>query len=314
MVGDSPTILKFENQANYVNGLKIEGFCVQNESLKEILNQKNYFVTNDYSHLLIKVDAVYILATPQKHYALIKQALESGKHVLCESPITLSSKESQELMKLAKDKKLVLMEGLKTAHSTAYHRLMLLAKGGIIGKIVSVDATCTSLSKNDYEIDDNGLWNSICAWGPTCLLPIFQILGTKYTKKEMVSFMIDSKRKMDGFTKVMFTFENAIASLKVGKSVKSEGELIISGTKGCIYVPAPWWKTDYFEIHYENIGENRRFFYQLDGEGIRNELVEFVNQIEKKLFKSIIEEDISLAISQIIEDFYSEKYDEIHID
>ena len=50
---------------------------------------------------------------------------------------------------------------------------------------------------------------------------------------------------------------------------KAEGELIISGTKSYIYVPAPWWKTDYFEVRYENANENVRYFNQLDGEGIR---------------------------------------------
>jgi len=55
---------------------------------------------------------------------------------------------------------------------------------------------------------------------------------------------------------------------------------VISGTEGYIYVPAPWWKTDYFELRFENPEKNRRYFYQLDGEGIRNELVSFVRMME----------------------------------
>ena len=51
-----------------------------------------------------------------------------------------------------------------------------------------------------------------------------------------------------------------MASIKVGKGVKSEGELIISGTKGYIYVPAPWWKTDYFELRYEDQNKNKKYF------------------------------------------------------
>lgn len=68
----------------------------------------------------------------------------------------------------------------------------------------------------------------------------------------------------------------------MGKGVKSEGELIISGTKGYIYVPAPWWKTDYFEVRYENPENNRRFFYQLEGEGTRYEIVAFIKSIQNK--------------------------------
>ena len=311
LVGDSSTILKFESQVKYVNGLVTSGFCVKNESLIHLLKEKGYFVTKSFDDLLDLIDAVYILATPQKHYDLIKRALLKGKHVLCESPLALTSLQAKEIFKLAKEKKLIVMEALKTAHATAYHRLLLLAKGGIIGKVVSVDATCTSLSKNAYEIDDNETWNSICTWGPTCLLPIFQMLGTKYVKKSMVSYMIDSTKKIDGFTKINFIYDNAIASLKVGKSVKSEGELIISGTNGCIYVPSPWWKTDYFEVHYENINENKRYFYQLDGEGIRNELLEFVSQIENGICSNAIDEEVSIAIAESISDFYNGKLDEI---
>lgn len=98
-------------------------------------------------------------------------------------------------------------------------------------------------------------------------------------------------------------FEHAVASIKVGDGVKSEGNLIVSGTKGYIYVPAPWWKTDYFEVRYENSNENKRYFYQLEGEGIRYELVTFSRAIEKNTRNYNIEYETSLAISKIIEDY-----------
>ena len=53
-------------------------------------------------------------------------------------------------------------------------------------------------------------------------------------------------------TKIDFKYKNAVASIKVAEGAKSEGELIITGTEGYIYVPAPWWLTDYFEIRREN--------------------------------------------------------------
>ena len=70
-----------------------------------------------------------------------------------------------------------------------------------------------------------------------------------------------------------------MASVKVGAGAKSEGSLVVSGTKGYVYVPAPWWKTGYFEIRYENPADNMRYFYQLDGEGIRYEWVSFLKMI-----------------------------------
>jgi choline-phosphate cytidylyltransferase len=60
--------------------------------------------------------------------------------------------------------------------------------------------------------------------------------------------LLDEDNLFDAFTKIEFLYNNATATVKVAKGVKSEGELVISGTKGYVYVPAPWWKTDYFEI------------------------------------------------------------------
>ena len=109
--------------------------------------------------------------------------------------------------------------------------------------------------------------------------------------------------KNDLFTKIDFIYNNAIASMFVAENVKSEGELIISGTKGYVYVPAPWWKTDYFEIRYEDQNKNQRYFYQLDGEGIRYELVSFYRAIINKKNTNFISPHISKSICRIMEDF-----------
>lgn len=81
----------------------------------------------------------------------------------------------------------------------------------------------------------------------------------------------------------------------------------LSGTKGYIYVPAPWWKTAYFEARFENPQDNLRYFYQLDGEGIRYELVAFNRSIETQKNGAYIDEDVSSAISQIVQDCLEHK-------
>ena len=93
--------------------------------------------------------------------------------------------------------------------------------------------------------------------------------------------------------------------------MKSEGELIISGTDGYIYVPAPWWKTDYFEVRYENTTQNKRYFYQLEGEGIRYEIVSFVKSVQTGKYFSYIDDKISSAIVGVMSDFDKKKYIQI---
>lgn len=310
IIGNSSLINKFEKESQYVNGVTISGICTTDDSdISDDIKNK-YLITDNYDRLLELSDAVYVVSHPHMHYKHVKQALQAGKHVLCESPITLRTNEFDELLELSKEKNLQLMDSIKTAYSTAYNRMLVLAKGGKIGDIVSVDSICTSLS--DLEIKTkrgtnlNEVWNSICAWGPTAMLPIFQLLGTDYVSKQITSHLITDD--FDAFTKIAFVFPHAVASLKVGKGVKSEGELIISGTKGYIYVPAPWWKTDYFEIRYENIADNKRYFYQLDGEGIRYELVSFLKAIQAGKKYSYINDNVTEAFVNIIEDFYQKKY------
>ncbi|WP_407399305.1 Gfo/Idh/MocA family oxidoreductase, partial [Anaerovibrio sp.] len=252
-------------------------------------------------------DAIYLFSTPQRHYELIKQAIGEGKHILCETPIAMKESECRELFALAKSKNVVLMEAIKTAYATAYNRLLLLVKSGVIGKVISVDATCTSLMDNYNPQNLTGIWSSITAWGPTALLPVFQILGTEYREKHIISHFIDEDETFDGFTKIDFLYPEAVATIKVAKAAKSEGSLVITGTKGYIYVPSPWWKTDYFEVKYENQNQNKRFFYQLDGEGIRYEMVAFSKEIESGVSSSYISEDVSVAIAKVMEDWAAKK-------
>lgn len=125
-------------------------------------------------------------------------------------------------------------------------------------------------------------------------------MGTEYIEKHIISRYIDKEKKFDGFTKIDFVYPDAVASIKVAKAAKSEGSLVITGTKGYVYVPAPWWKMDYFEIRYENAENNKRYFYQLDGEGIRYEIVAFSKTIETEKDFSYVSENVSEAIAEII--------------
>ena len=319
--GGKPKVVgKYINECRYVNGLEIIGVYSEDiipyqmsedeenhkhggaESVDFAINKPNKDILPiklDYEQLLEESDAVYICSYPSKHYELIKKALQKGKHVLCESPVAETREQVMELYDLATRNELILVEAIKTAYSLAYSRLLLLIKGGIIGDVLSVDASCTSLAEMDPYHAERG-WNSINTWGPTALLPVLQILGTDCVEYSLVTKFLNEEKNIDSFTKVSFLYENAVASIKVGLGVKSEGELVISGTKGYIYVPAPWWKTDYFEVRFEHQEDNKRFFYQLDGEGIRFELVDFIKAIGSGRSNSYILPEISAGIADII--------------
>ena len=298
LVGDSLNyFLKIIAESQFVNGLSISGICPEKEIDTAEIQKLGTSKFNSLDEALEKSDAVYIKTDYDKRYNYIKQALEAGKNVLVESPITLDPKQTDELFSLAKKKDLVLMEAIRTAYATAYQRLALLAEIGKIGEIVSVEATCTSQKRNNPE-----KCASLYEWGPNALLPVFRVLGTDYASKTIIS-RINEKTGEDALTKINFIYKTAVATIYVAEGAKAEGELIISGTEGYIYVPAPWWKTEYFEVRYEDSTKNRRYFYQLDGEGIRYELVEFLQATKDQKDVPRIERKISLKISEIMKDF-----------
>jgi len=68
--------------------------------------------------------------------------------------------------------------------------------------------------------------------------------------------------------------------------MKSEGDAIISGTKGYIHIPAPWWLTKNFEVCFEDISKNIQFEYQFEGDGLRYMIADFVAMIRRKQIES----------------------------
>ena len=261
------------------------------------------FFTDNYDELIEKVDAVYIAIPHPFHYEYVKKALEKGKHVLCEKPIVLEKKQAEELHNIAKNKKLVLYEAIKTAYCPGFKRMLAIAKSGIIGNIEDVDATFTKLIDNynsrEYDINQGG--GSVNELASYPLLAIIKLLGTNYTDLSYVSYNED--KQVDIYSKLIVKFNNAIATANIGIGVKKEGELIISGTKGYIYIPAPWWKTEYFEVRFENSQNNQKYYFQFEGDGLRYELSEFLNSILNGNNNISINNEESIKIIEIIEKF-----------
>lgn len=268
---------KLYRESQHVNGVDVTAVCLPDPGLASESLGSLSLLTEDYDELLASVDAVFVVSHPRDHGWQIRKALAEGVHVLCEEPISLDEQECEELFDCASSAGLVLTGAVRTAYCTAFDRLLLQVQSGKIGKVVSVDARCTSL--REFAGDGAGDWGSFFAWGATACLPVIRLLGPAWSDVRMSTLLNGATEGLDRFTRLSFTYPSAVAGVTVAKGAKSEGDLVISGTKGYAYVPAPWWKTDYFELRYEDPGASKRFFYQLDGEGIRNELVAFARAV-----------------------------------
>lgn len=266
---------------------------------------------DQYDMFLNEVDSVYIASPHETHYEYARQALLAGKHVLCEKPMVLRENEARELYDLAQQTGLVLMEAIKTAYAPSFLNLLAIAKSGRIGKIYDVEATFTKLvpsepGAREYLPTVGGSFTELASYN---LLPILKLLGTKFNDLKF-DFFKDSNG-VDIYTKAYFRFDDAMATVKTGIGVKSEGQLLVSGTKGYIQVKSPWWLTKTFEVCYENLENNESFSAPFPGFGMRFELADFVrniNELARRNYKLTPEESITMA--SIMERFLQERKEE----
>ena len=308
IIGCGRVAKRFPLESKVVSGVEVvAAYDMDKEVVKELTKQfEGINVSESPEQLYDNVDAVYIATPHLSHYYYIKQALEAGKHVLCETPMVLSGIEAKEVYQLAESKGLILMEANKTAHCPAFNHLMVMIKSGVIGEVVDIEASLSQLlDKNGREFDQKQGGGALFEQGSYPLLPIFKLCGIDYENLNLYSRMDNG---IDTYTKGVFRYKKAVCSFKVGLGVKTEGNLVISGTKGYAYVPAPWWLTDYFEFRYEDQNENKKYFYKWDGFGLRYEIQEFVSSILNHRFSnSRLRRRESIQMAAVMQQFIERK-------
>lgn len=279
IIGTGSIARRFLPEASNVNSITIvAAYNPDIEKGKQFCDANSIpLCAGNLEELLENCDSVYVASPYNSHYYYCKKALLAGKNVLCETPFVVNETEAVELYEVAESNNLILMMALKTAFCPAFCHLFSLLKSGAIGDIVEINVSSTTLlEENDYLSDVKRYGGSMVENGCFTMLPIFRFFGTDY---QNVNFYSKIKNGVDIFTKAVFRFNHSVASFQVGLGVKTEGSMTIAGTKGYVYVPAPWWKTDYFEIRYEDQNQNKKYFYPYVEEGLRYEIKDFVSAI-----------------------------------
>lgn len=304
VIGTGRIAVRFIPEAKLVSGVSVE--AVYNPHIESAIQYANRWKLDYYPELedfYQAVDSVYIASPHETHYGYIKSALEHGKHVLCEKPMVLKGEQAKELFALAKEQNRILFEGIKTAYCPGFGKLMAMACSGLIGTVRNVEACFTKLENpKSRELTDLQYGGSFLELGSYVMLPIIKMFGPA---PEQVQFeRINGENGLDLFTKAYFRYPNGLGTATCGLGVKSEGQLLISGTKGYILAEAPWWKTAYFEIHHEDPTDVEKFSERFLGSGLRYEISDFLSMIngnDKNGFKLTPEE--SEAMAGVMEQF-----------
>ncbi len=303
IIGSGRIANRFVPETKVVNGANV--VAVLNPDKKEAdIFAKDHKIEafSEFDAFIEKVDVVYIASPHLTHYDYIKRSLLAEKHVLCEIPFILKKEEALELYRLAEEKNLVLMEASKTAFCPAFGHIVTLIKSGIIGDVVDVKASLSKMVEPPTrELDAEQAGGAITEHAPLTVMAIIKLLGLEWKD---VNFHTKRENGVDIYTKGVINYPHATSSFTLGIGVKTEGNLVVSGTKGYVYVPAPWWLTSYFEVRYEDQTKNKKFFYCYDGEGLRYEIQEFLSMIvndRRSCYK--LRRCESVAIAEIIEKY-----------
>ncbi len=185
---------------------------VSKERLKFIQNlNPNIQVSTDYREILKdpEIQAVCIATPTNTHYSLTSESLKSKKHVLCEKPLALTSKECEELKRLAGRMGRSLMVGHVFVFHSGIIRLKELIKSGEVGEIHYAHSERTNLGPFRYDV--NALWDlaphdisifnylfdetplSVSARGQKCLGTAREDLAfvtLEYPKKKLVNIHV----------------------------------------------------------------------------------------------------------------------------
>ena len=310
IIGSGRIAHRFASEVKFVSGTNVIGNYNPHIESAELFAKvmELDFYTSNLDQLFERCNAVYIATPHETHYEYTKKALLAGKHVLCEKPFVLEKAQAEELFDLAKEKQLVLMEAIKTAYCPGFLQMMNIARSGVIGDIVDVEACFTKLNSpaESRELTNKDYGGSFTEMGSYNALPIVKLLGKDFERIHFHS--IKAENGIDLYTRALIKYKNCMGTIKVGLGVKAEGQLIISGTKGYIIAKSPWWLTKSFQVRYEDPDKTDNYENVFLGNGLRYEICEFVKSVNgftDKNFK--LSRGESIAIAGIMEEFLKKR-------
>lgn len=261
-------------ESKYVSGLHVESVYSEDKETARLFCEKYELDSygDDFDSFLKGLNIVYIKSSLKKRTEYIEKAIEHGKYVISDSPITLRPDKLKELFKKAVEHNVVLVEKIMLVYLRAFNQLVWLTHGELVGNVVSVKC---AISQDDFEGGksfNETVAHAICA--------IIKLLG-----KDCLEVNTNAVKREDGqfvYDMITMKYPQALATIEIGSTVDVEDELVIIGSKGRVTVPNDWWNTGYFEAKVEGNEFLKRFSFNFEGNGFRYLLQELMIMISDK--------------------------------
>lgn len=277
-------------ESKYVSGIHVE--CVYSSDItvaEEFCGKYELdSYEDDYDVFLDMVDIVYIKTGLAARSDYMEQAIRRGKYIICDSPFTMDLEREKQLMDLAVEKGVVLVEKIMLVYLRAFNQLVWMSHGDLIGDIVSVKC---SVSQQNFKAGD--ALEEVITY-PVCA--VLKLLGKGY--EEVSNNRIVDRDGSFLYDMVSIKYKNALATIEIGSSVYVQDELVLIGKRGRVTVPNDWWNTGYYEAKVEGQDFLKRFSFNFEGNGFRyllQELLIMINDNRTECTRLFYEESAKIV-------------------
>ena len=248
-----------------------------------------------------QVDIIYIATPHDSHAELSIKALENGKHVLCEKPMSLSYKDALQMIEASRKYDKFFMEAFWTRFIPSVKEILEKVNQGIIGDVKYVKADFAFYADDaaggrlfDKKLGGGALFDI----GVYPLFLSYILLGIP---KEIMAKSIYHKNGIDLQTSMILQYENAQSVLHASIISESDMKATISGTQGHIQLNSPWYIADGYSVSKNNKEET--FSLPNLGIGYTHEAIECHNCIRNNQIESELwSHQNSLDLSKILEE------------
>ena len=199
------------------------------------------------------VDVVYIATPHPFHAQWAIRAAESGKHILCEKPLTINHPEAMAVVEAAREHDVFLMEAFLYRCHPQTAKLLEIIRSGIIGQVRAIETSYGFHTKAspegrllNHELGGGGILDVGCYPLSMARIVAGAALGRNFADpvKVEAAGTVGKKTRVDEYADALLTFpEEIVAHVATGVRLQRKNDLHVFGTEGAIHVPVPWMPT-----------------------------------------------------------------------
>lgn len=248
------------------------------------------------------VDIVYVATPHAYHYPNVRLCLESGKAVLSEKPFTLNAAQARELVHLARDQKLFLMEAMWTRFLPAFGEMRRLIDEGTIGEIrfLTADFGFQKAFDPGHRLFDPAMGGGALMDVGVYLASLASSLFGTPTHIRALAHLGASG--VDEQAALLFGYEGGrFAQLTTAISTNTPQEATIVGAAGSIRLHAPWWKVERLTLSVDS-GQPETIDAPYLGNGYTHEAMEAMRCLRSGIGESpVMPLDETVAIIETLD-------------